>query len=90
MRITSGRNISQVARIDVQPSRWHGWNNEHDSLDHPRLDIGRSPADLASQPELGLCPERIVECRSRRSVDTVVDGANLVGRALGRRGRLDA
>lgn len=53
--------------------------NEHDSLDHPRPDIGRSPADLASQPKLGLWPKRIVGHRARRSVDTVADGPNLAG-----------
>lgn len=51
--------------------------NEHDSLDHPHPDIGRSLAGLASQPKLGLWPKRIAERRSRCPADTVVDGANL-------------
>ena len=59
-------------------------DNEHDSPDHPCLDLGRSAADLASQPELGLWPERIVGRRSGRSVDPVADGANLAGQSAHR------
>jgi hypothetical protein len=74
------RNIRRVARIDMQlKSAARSGVNEHDSLDHPRPDIGRSPADLASQPKLGLWPERIVGRRSRRPADPVIDGTNLAG-----------